>query len=60
MRQMLFILYLGLLFPATVHAYTDPGSGTMLWQLGVSFCLGLLFYLKRFMSVLVKLIKKGD
>jgi len=35
-----------IVLPATAHAYTDPGSGMLLWQLLCSFIIGLLFYLK--------------
>ena len=29
------------------HAYTDPGSGVLLWQMGVAAVLGALFYVRR-------------
>ena len=32
------------------HAYTDPGSGVLLWQMGVAALLGALFYVRRAMS----------
>lgn len=47
-----------LLFPAAVllvmetdaFAYSDPGSGALLWQALLAGCFGALFYLRRFMS----------
>ena len=32
------------------HAYTDPGSGVLLWQMGVAAVFGALFYVRRAMS----------
>ena len=60
MKRLFPVLYLCLLFPTTAHAYADPGSGLMLWQLTVSFVIGLLFYCKRFLGLLGKLFKKGE
>lgn len=60
MKRLLPVLYLTLCFPASAHAYSDPGSGLMLWQLAVSFFIGLLFYLKRFLGVLARMLKKGE
>ena len=31
------------------YAYTDPGSGALLWQLLVGAALGLLFYFRKIM-----------
>jgi hypothetical protein len=31
-------------------AYTDPGSGLMLWQILGAAAVGSLFYVKRFLS----------
>lgn len=31
----------------SVHAYTDPGSGTMLLQMLAALAVGLLFYIRR-------------
>ena len=60
MKRLLPVLYLCLLFPTTAHAYSDPGSGLMLWQLMVSFVIGLLFYCKRFLAFLSGFLKKGE
>jgi len=60
MKRILPVLYLCLCFPASAHAYADPGSGLMLWQLAVSFFIGLLFYCKRFLGALSRLLKRGE
>jgi len=60
MKRLLPILYLALFFPSNAHAYSDPGSGLMLWQLAVSFVVGLLFYCKRFLGLLSGYFKRGD
>ncbi len=31
-------------------AYTDPGSGALLWQLILAAGVGLMFYFRRFLS----------
>ena len=33
--------------PRPAHAYVDPGSGTMLWQLAAAGVIGSLFYIRR-------------
>ena len=53
----MIVAYLCLLFPVNAHAYSDPGSGLMLWQLAASFFVGLLFYIKRILSVVNRLFK---
>jgi hypothetical protein len=60
MKRLLAVLYLCLLFPASAHAYSDPGSGIMMWQLTVSFFIGLLFYFRRFLSFFAGLFKKDE
>ena len=60
MRLTWRLLYLCLLFPATAHAYSDPGSGIMLWQLAVSFFIGLAFNFRRALGFLSKLLKKDE
>lgn len=49
-----------LLLPSYAFAYIDPGSGLLLWQLLGSLFIGLLFYVKRFISFVKKLIHKND
>jgi hypothetical protein len=60
MKRLLAVLYLCLLFPSYAHAYSDPGSGIMLWQLTVSFFIGLLFYFRRVLSFFTRFLKKDD
>ena len=60
MKRLLAILYLCLLFPVPAHAYSDPGSGLMLWQLTVSFFIGLLFYFRRILGFFTRFLKKDD
>lgn len=43
---LLSALALLIAFPSTAHAYMDPGSGMLLWQLLSSFFIGMLFYLR--------------
>jgi hypothetical protein len=40
-----------------ILAYIDPGMGLLLWQSVVAACLGLLFYLKKTRTWLIKLIQ---
>lgn len=32
------------------RAYTDPGTGAMIWQMLAAGVVGLLFYFRRFMA----------
>ena len=43
----LLVLWLGV-FPPQAYAYTDPGSGALLWQALVAGAFGLLFYARKF------------
>lgn len=60
MKRLLAVLYLSLLFPTAAHAYSDPGSGIMMWQLTVSFFIGLMFYFRRFVNYFVRLRRKDE
>ena len=33
--------------PKPAHAYVDPGSGAMIWQVAVAAVIGSLFYVRR-------------
>ena len=33
--------------PRRAHAYVDPGSGAMIWQLAVAGIIGSVFYVRR-------------
>jgi ABC-type thiamine transport system substrate-binding protein len=43
--------------PRPAQAYTDPGSGLLLWQILVAGAVGLLFYFRKFKS---KLFRRKD
>jgi len=45
--SLLTLLALLLATPKPVHAYVDPGAGTMLWQLAAAAAIGSLFYVRR-------------
>jgi len=49
-----------LILPSNAHAYTDPGSGILLFQLLGSFFIGLLFYFRRIIAVIKKIFNKND
>jgi hypothetical protein len=36
--------------PKPAHAYVDPGSGAMIWQIAAATVIGSLFYVRRFMG----------
>ena len=38
------------LVPSSLEAYTDPGTGAMLWQLLAGAGVGSLFYLRRIIN----------
>jgi hypothetical protein len=40
------------------HAYTDPGSGALIWQVAVAGFVGGLFYVRRIKTYLTGLIKR--
>lgn len=40
-------LVLLLAIPQMAHAYVDPGSGAMLWQVAAAAAIGSLFYLRK-------------
>jgi len=60
MKRILAPLAICLSFPVAAHAYSDPGSGIMLWQLTVSFFIGLLFYCRRIMNFFSRLLKRDE
>jgi len=49
-RWLLFPIGLLLVMETDAFAYSDPGSGALLWQALLAGCFGALFYLRRFMS----------
>ena len=38
-----------------VYAYTDPGSGTLIWQILLGASFGVMFYLRRIIGWLRRL-----
>lgn len=44
----------GVLFPSTAHAYIDPGTGSLIYQLLIAALVGGLFALKVFWQRLKK------
>jgi hypothetical protein len=45
----LLLIWMTVVCEKQAHAYTDPGSGAMLWQMLVAGALGLMFYFRRFL-----------
>ena len=43
------LIIVGVLIAAQtqVYAYTDPGSGTLIWQMLLAASFGVMFYLRR-------------
>jgi len=40
-------LILSLTFAARAHAYTDPGTGTLIWQMLLAASFSFMFYARR-------------
>lgn len=47
---LIWLLILFVAAPSQVFAYTDPGSGTLLWQMIVAGSIGLAFYFRRMLG----------
>lgn len=45
-RVLLLILWMLLAVPSSAHAYVDPGTGAMLWQLILAMVAGALFFIR--------------
>jgi hypothetical protein len=59
-RQIIKLTALSIfVLPSMAHAYTDPGSGLLLWQLMGSFFIGLLFYVKKIVTFLKGLFRRN-
>lgn len=58
--MMSFFLLLFLSFHQALHAYTDPGTGAMIWQLLMAAGVGLLFYAKSFVNRIKSLFNKKE
>ena len=46
--------------PRLAQAYVDPGTGAMLWQIAAAAVLGSLFYVKRAVEWLRKILGMGS
>jgi hypothetical protein len=55
-----YTLVLFLAMPAPAHAYADPGSGLLLWQLLGSFLIGLSFYFRRIIAFVKRVFAPHD
>jgi hypothetical protein len=45
-----FVLGLLLVFRQEARAYTDPGTGALIWQIIAAGFVGLMFYFRKFAS----------
>jgi len=41
------VLALLMAWPRTAHAYVDPGTGSIIWQLSATTVIGCAFYVRR-------------
>ncbi|HVX67314.1 MAG TPA: hypothetical protein VHA11_11960 [Bryobacteraceae bacterium] len=48
LRALPFVLGLLFVFRREASAYTDPGTGTLIWQMLAAGFVGLMFYLRKF------------
>jgi K+-sensing histidine kinase KdpD len=46
-HKLIHTMVLVLAIPQMAHAYVDPGSGAMLWQVAAAAAIGSLFYLRK-------------
>ncbi len=57
----LFLPTLILIFTCRpAHAYIDPGSGALIWQLIVAFFLGGIFYIRKVITFLIRYSNRKD
>lgn len=47
---MIVLVFLILVLAAPAEAYTDPGTGSLIWQLIAAGFVGSLFYLRKIVS----------
>ncbi len=50
LRALPFVLGLLVVFRQEARAYTDPGTGALLWQMLAAGFVGLMFYFRKFTS----------
>lgn len=46
--------------PQIASAYVDPGSGAMLWQILAATFLGLLFYVRKIMAAISRVLRNSS
>jgi hypothetical protein len=49
-RMLLIFVAILIVAETRVYAYTDPGSGALIWQILVAACFGVMFYVRRIMN----------
>jgi hypothetical protein len=49
-RVMLICVGVVLVSQIRAYAYTDPGSGTLIWQMLLAASFGIMFYLRRMIT----------
>ena len=54
---LLLIVLLVLFFPATAHAYIDPGTGALIWQAILVISVGLLFHFRRLLARFIEVVR---
>ena len=60
-RLILIFVAILIIAETRVYAYTDPGSGALIWQILVAACFGVMFYVRRIMNWLRRSKpRKGD
>lgn len=50
LKVCVLVLVLLIATQARVHAYTDPGTGTLVWQLLLAASFGVMFYLRKIVT----------
>lgn len=45
---------------AQAKAYTDPGTGALIWQMVAAGFVGAMFYVRRIRLMIIGLLKKQD
>jgi hypothetical protein len=59
---LVFLLFFAILSPLPAHAYLDPGTGSLVFQIVIGFILGGLFtfrtYFSKIKALIVKILEK--
>ncbi len=59
-RLLFLLLLVSFATEREARAYTDPGSGALIWQMLVASFVGVMFYFRRLTSWLKKRVKRVD